>query len=84
MPIPANFVGVYRVKLPKFHNYTYLIPNRAIALLMIKNTKKKLKKSQDPYMLPPRGVSSTHRILIKFGWSGNLPNVMSHARCQIN
>jgi len=35
-------------------------------------------------MLPPRGVSTAHRIPTKFGRAGNLPNVITHAKYQIN
>jgi len=45
---------------------------------------KKTKKSQYPYMLPPRGVSTAYRILTKFGRAGKLPNVITHAKFQIN
>jgi len=34
-------------------------------------------------MLPPRGVSTAHRIQTKFGSVGNLPNVITQAKCQI-
>jgi len=35
-------------------------------------------------MLPPRDVSTAYRILIKFGKAGNLPNIITHAKFQIN
>jgi len=35
-------------------------------------------------MLPPPGVSTAYRILTKFGRAGNLPNVIAHAKFQIN
>jgi len=40
--------------------------------------------SQDPSMLPPRGVSTAHRIQTKFGRTGKLPNLITHAKFQIN
>jgi len=42
------------------------------------------KKSQDPYMLPPMGVSIAHRIRTKFGSAVNLPNVITYAKFEIN
>jgi len=36
------------------------------------------------YMSPPHGVSTAHRIRNKFGRAGNLPNVITHAECQID
>jgi len=36
------------------------------------------------YMLPPRGVSTAHRIRTKFGRADNLSNLITHAKCQIN
>jgi len=41
-------------------------------------------KSQYPYMLTPRGVSTAHQTRIKFGRAGNLPNVITHAKFEIN
>jgi len=35
-------------------------------------------------MLPPRGVSTAYRILAKFGVAGNLPNLITHVKFQIN
>jgi len=35
-------------------------------------------------MFPPRGVSTAYRILSKFGRAGNLPNLITHAKFQIN
>jgi len=35
-------------------------------------------------MLPPRCVSTAHRIRTKLGRGGNLPNVITHAKFQIN
>jgi len=32
----------------------------------------------------PRGVTTAHRIQIKLGRDGNLPNVITHANCQID
>jgi len=50
-----------------------------------KKTKIKIiKKSQYPYMLPPRGVSTANRIWTKFGRAGKLPNVIAHAKFQID
>jgi len=40
--------------------------------------------SQDPYMLPPCGVSTAHPIRTNFGRAGELPNVITHAKCEIN
>jgi len=34
-------------------------------------------------MLPPRGVSTAYRIRTTFGMAGNLPNVITHAKCQM-
>jgi len=34
-------------------------------------------------MLPPRGVSTAHRTRTNFGRAGDLPNVITHAKCQI-
>jgi len=39
---------------------------------------------QDPYMLPPRGGSTAHWTQTKFAKSGNLPNVITHAKFEIN
>jgi len=36
-------------------------------------------KSQDSYMLPPRGGSTAHRTRTKFGRAGNLPTVITNA-----
>jgi len=44
----------------------------------------KQKKSQYPYMLPPRGVSTAHRTRTNFVGAGNLPNAITHAKCQID
>jgi len=33
---------------------------------------------------PPRGVSTAHRIRTKFGKAGNLPNIIAHAKFQID
>jgi len=36
-------------------------------------------------MLPPRrGISTAHRIQTKFGVAGNLPNVITYAKFEIN
>jgi len=35
-------------------------------------------------MLPPRGVSTANRIQTKFGRAGNFPNVITHAKFQID
>jgi len=35
-------------------------------------------------MLPLRGVSTAHRIQPKFGRAGNLPNLITHAKFEIN
>jgi len=35
-------------------------------------------------MLPPLGVSTDYRILTKFGRAGDLPNVITHAKFEIN
>jgi len=35
-------------------------------------------------MLPPRGVSTAHRTRTNFVRAGNLPNVITHAKCQID
>jgi len=35
-------------------------------------------------MLPPRGVSTTHRIWTNFVRAGNLRNVITHANFQID
>jgi len=43
-----------------------------------------LKKSQYPYMLTPRGVLTAYRTQTKFGKAGNLPNVITHAKFQID
>jgi len=46
--------------------------------------KKTKTKSQFPYMLPPRGVLTIHRIQTKFGKAGNLPHIITHAKFEIN
>jgi len=33
-------------------------------------------------VLPPRGISSAYRIRTKFDRAGNLPNVITHAKCK--
>jgi len=35
-------------------------------------------------MLPPRGVSTAHRNQTVFGWAGNLPNIITLAKFEIN
>jgi len=45
---------------------------------------KKKQKVTGRYMLPPRGVLTAHRIKIKFGRSGDLHNVITHAKFEIN
>jgi len=35
-------------------------------------------------MLPLGGVSTAHRIRTNFGKAGDLPNVITHAKCEIN
>jgi len=35
-------------------------------------------------LLPPRGVSTAHRIQTKFGRAGDLPNLITHAKFQID
>jgi len=35
-------------------------------------------------MLPPRGVSTANWIKTKFGRAGQLPNVITHAKFQID
>jgi len=35
-------------------------------------------------MMPPRGCSSASRTQTKFGMAGNLPNVITHAKFEIN
>jgi len=35
-------------------------------------------------MLPPRGVSIAHHIQTKFVRASNLPNVITHAKFEIN
>jgi len=35
-------------------------------------------------MLPPRDVSTAHRIRTKFGKVGDLPNLIIHAKFEIN
>jgi len=35
-------------------------------------------------MLPPRGVSTANGTLTNFVRAGNLPNVITHAKCQID
>jgi len=35
-------------------------------------------------MLPPRGVSTAHWTRTNFVRAGNLPNVITHAKCQID
>jgi len=35
-------------------------------------------------MLPPRGVSTAHRIRTKFGMAGDFPNVIPQAKFQID
>jgi len=42
------------------------------------------KKSQYPYLLPPRGVSAAHQTRTNFVRVGDLPNVITHAKFEIN
>jgi len=49
-----------------------------------KKQKKTKKKSQYPYMLTPRGVSTAHWTRTKFGRADNLPDVITHAKFQID
>jgi len=59
------------------------IGSRVWAVALMKNKKKK-QKSQYPYMLTPRGVSTTQRTRTHFGRAGNLPNVITYAKFQID
>jgi len=45
---------------------------------------KNKKKSQYPYMLPPRGVSTAHQTQTNFVRVGDLPNVITHAKFEIS
>jgi len=85
-PILTHFMGAFRVKPTKISQLNiyhpkrvFLTPDRVFWTIMRKN-----RSHQDPYMLPPRGVSTAHRIRTKFGRAGYLPNVTTHARFEIN
>jgi len=97
LPIPDHFRGVFRVKTPEFYNYTFHILKESvfwanmrenwltcIGCSSVEELKKTKQKSLDPYMLLPRGVSTAHRIRTNFVRAGNLPNLITHAKFQIN
>jgi len=50
----------------------------------VEEYKNKTKKSQYPYMLPPCGVSTVHRTQTNFVRVGDLPNVITDAKFDIN
>jgi len=58
------------------------IVSRVWDVARLKN--KKQKKSQDPDMLPPLAVSTANWIRTKFGRAGDLPNVITHAKSEVN
>jgi len=49
-----------------------------------KKQKNKIKKSRYPYILPPHGVSTAHRTQTNFVTVDDLPNVITHAKFEIN
>jgi len=85
---------------PKFQNYTFVIPKRVFLTpdrvfwaivrenwfpgMGCSSVEEYEKKPQYPYMLPPRGVSTAHRARTNFVKVGNLPNVIYHAKFEIN
>jgi len=80
LPFPTHFRDILGVKYPTFHNYTFLTPAASVELLCTKIgswawavSLLKKQKSHRTSMLPPRGVSTAHRIQTKFVRAGNLP-----------